>query len=377
MVHIALASLIALLASAGLCRVVMFAGLSDPPNEQRKAHSVPTPTSGGLAMGAAFALALAWLVREAAVDWGPRLPSGSGWSIVWVFVGAFVALMLGAADDVRPLGPRVKFLVLGCGALLFAGCVAHARYFTLGPGVTLDVGLVFGILGSALWIFTLSNSVNFMDGANGLAMGSVAVGLLGLAGIAAGSGAWHGVATAVLGAAALSGFLVWNFPKGKLFAGDAGALFAGALAALISLVVIRDGQVSPLIPPLLFFPLLADVLLTLHWRVRQGRPWLQPHADHLFQIALRAGWTHGRVAVVYWVVSAHCAAVGVLAAFGPKVAREWSGQPFPSEHPLVMGLLWLVALAPWVALASFALISIRVSSRVRAFAVARGLIAPG
>jgi len=374
MPHLALACLAALLGSTLLCRMMMAAGVSDPPNEARKAHTAPTPTSGGLAIAAAFALTLAWLVSALSVSWGPRLAPTGGWSLLWVLVGALAALGVGAVDDVRPLGPRIKFLLSAVGALVFAAFVAHARYFSFGPGVAADVGWVVAVLGSALWIFTLVNSVNFMDGANGLAMGSVAVGLLGLAAVAGVSGVWQALAAALLGAAALVGFLVWNFPRGRLFAGDAGALFAGTLAALTALVVVQEGAVSPAVPPLLFFPLLADVLLTLLWRVRQRRDWLRPHADHLFQIALRAGWSHRRVALVYWVVSAHCAAVGLLASLGPRVAREWAGAE--EAQPWLLALLWLAALAPWLALAVFAWLAIRISGKVRAYAAAHGLIAP-
>lgn len=375
MMQLAVACFAALLLSLGLCRVVIFAGVSDPPNEARKAHKQATPTSGGLAIGAAFAAALAGLIPVTAIDWAPRLPDGGAWGVLWVLLGSLAALAMGVVDDVRPLGPRLKFLAVATGALLFAGAVAHARYFTIGPGVTFDVGLMVAVVGSALWIFTLVNSVNFMDGANGLAMGSTAIGLVGLAALAAFSGAWHGVALALLGAAALAGFLVWNFGLGRLFAGDAGALFAGALAALTALLVIRDGAVSPLAPPILFFPTLADVLLTLLWRVLHGRPLLKAHADHLFQIALRAGWPHRRVSLVYWILTVHCAVIGVLAAFGPRVARDWS-VPAHAANPLVSGVVWLAALAPWIALIALALVSIRVAHKVRAYAEVRGLTGP-
>ena len=69
-------------------------------------------------------------------------------------------------------------------------------------------------------------------------------------------------------AGALIGFLYWNFPHGRIFAGDSGALFAGAVAALASLMIISRTDVPPFVPPILFMPLLADALLTLAWRMR-------------------------------------------------------------------------------------------------------------
>jgi len=369
------AALASLLLAAALARVMIAVGISDAPDHARKAHRTPTPTGGGLAVGAALGLSVAGLATAAAVSWGPRLPPEALKHGAWVLGGAFAALAIGAADDVRPLGPRLKFGLLAGLALICTLLAAHARYFVLGPGVIRDIGLIAGVLGSALWVFTLINTVNFMDGANGLSMGCGAIGLLGLATASGFAGAWHVVALCVLGAAALAGFLIWNYPHGKLFAGDAGSLFTGALAALAALAAVVDGGLSPLVPPVLFFPLLADVLLTMLWRLRQGRPLLQPHADHVFQIALRAGWSHGRVALVYWLVTAHCAALGVLAGLGPMAAARWSLNA-PAAEPLLGVALWLATLAPWIVLAALAVLSIRIARQVRAYAEARGLIAP-
>lgn len=160
---------------------------------------------------------------------------------------------------------------------------------------------------------------------------------------------------ALCGAAALAGFLFWNYPAGRLFAGDSGALFAGALAALASLAVIHKTAISPFIPPVLFFPLLADVLLTLAWRVSRRRQILKGHAEHFYQIAIRAGWTHARIAALYWIATAFCGAIGFLA-----VAADFSG------------LAW-GGYAPPLALAGLAAAALLISARVRAFARARGM----
>jgi UDP-N-acetylmuramyl pentapeptide phosphotransferase/UDP-N-acetylglucosamine-1-phosphate transferase len=153
-----------------------------------------------------------------------------------------------------------------------------------------------------------------MDGSNGLAMGSVAVALLALGVIAYLGHSLSGVAIAACGAGAIIGFLYWNFPRGLLFAGDAGALFIGALAALGSILVIHRTGVSPFVPPILFFPLLADTLLTLAYRVAAGHKVLEGHSEHIYQIGLRAGWSHARVAVHYWIAMGLCGVIGVAAA---------------------------------------------------------------
>lgn len=363
--EIAAVTLLAFILSAGLCAAVMYARVVDLPDGLRKVHAAPTPTSGGLAIGAAFgtalaaaafapgALAWAWPAGTVGLDHGQ-----------WAVAAAFVSLGVGAVDDARTLGALVKLLMGAAVSLAFSAWVVSARYFPLGPGQLGDVGPILAVLGSALWVFTLQNSVNFLDGANGLAMGSVGIGLLGLAAVAASSGLWHLALLAVLAAAALGGFLLWNFPNGKIFAGDAGALFAGGLAAYLSLVLVRDGAISPLVPPLLFFPVLADVLLTLLWRVRNKRSVFSPHRDHLYQIAIKSGWSHRRVACVYWLLCLHCAATGWLVSFGVRVlpAQGFAGI-----------LAWVTALGPWLAIAALAWMAARIDARIRRYAHAQGL----
>ena len=148
------------------------------------------------------------------------------------------------------------------------------------------------------------------------------------------------------------GFLIWNFPGGHLFAGDSGALFSGAIAALVSLGLIHEAGLSPFVPPILFFPLLADALLTLAWRVSQGRPLLVGHTEHLYQIAMRVGWPHARVTFAYWCAMAACGLIGL------KVARMHT------------------SVAPALALAALALMSIVLSFLVRRYTVRHGIADP-
>jgi UDP-GlcNAc:undecaprenyl-phosphate/decaprenyl-phosphate GlcNAc-1-phosphate transferase len=227
------------------------------------------------------------------------------------------ALGIGLLDDLFDLraGPKFGFLALLC--LIFAAFVVRIDALTLWPGATLSFGPVLGILGTALWLFVMANGVNFMDGANGLAMGSTALGLLALALYAFWGGAPVPALAALLVAAALCGFLYWNFPNGRIFAGDAGSLFVGFVAGALALIAINEAGLPVLLAPLLFMPLLADVLLTMAWRARRKRNLLHAHRDHLYQVAMRAGAGHTRVAIGYWLAMVHCAlAAGVSLAFG-------------------------------------------------------------
>jgi UDP-N-acetylmuramyl pentapeptide phosphotransferase/UDP-N-acetylglucosamine-1-phosphate transferase len=338
----------AIIASFFACRVLIHTGPIDHPHELHKAHVAPTPSSGGVGIGIGFAVGMATLAflsgqwRDDTMFQGGAMP----WAVA---AFAYPLLLIGYVDDARHLGARLKFVLfsaLSVGASLSLGVVAE---LPLGQGVVVPLGFVFGLVGTALWVFTLVNCVNFMDGANGLAMGSVAVGLFGLAAVAAAQGSPNGVAICLCGGGALIGFLFWNFPRGHLFAGDSGALFSGAIAALVSLGLIHETGLSPFVPPILFFPLLADALLTLAWRVSRGRPLLVGHTEHLYQVAMRVGWSHARVTFAYWCAMAACGVIGLSVARMPN------------------------SVAPGLALAALALMSIALSFLVRRYTVRHGI----
>lgn len=301
---------LALFTSLVVCRAIIWIGPVDAPDEERKQHRAPTPTSGGIGIGAGFGAAM-MVLSLFSIDWRFEI-SPQGVAMLWVSaLFAYPLLFIGFVDDARRLSAKFKFIVYSALAVAAAWLMGVVSQVQVG-GVVIHLPFVVALAGTALWVFTLLNVVNFMDGANGMAMGSVAVGLVALAIIALVGGSIGGGAMALCCAAALAGFLVWNFPNGRLFAGDSGALFAGAIAAFGCLIVIARAGMSPLVAPILFFPLLADALLTLLYRARRNRSLLVAHAEHLYQIAIISGWSHARISVTYWLAMAVC---GVVAWF--------------------------------------------------------------
>ncbi|MEO1101907.1 MAG: hypothetical protein AAFW65_08675, partial [Pseudomonadota bacterium] len=236
---------------------------------------------------------------------------------------------VGFVDDWRGLGARLKLVLLGALCLFAAGAGFHAELFD-SAGNGLASVLVWGlcVAGSALWLFVIMNAANFMDGSNGLAVGSLLIMLGSLAAFwmqveAAGAAPIIVLAVmALLGA--MAGFLVWNL-GGQLYAGDAGALGIGAVFGSLSLFVVSymnetgTPQSTAFIwfPATLALPFLVDVFMTLLWRRRRGASLLSAHTDHAYQCLRAAGWGHTGVALLWWSFAVVCGVAGVLAA--------WSG----------------------------------------------------
>ncbi|PKP81009.1 MAG: hypothetical protein CVT79_12075 [Alphaproteobacteria bacterium HGW-Alphaproteobacteria-18] len=310
-----------LLISFLVCALMIRLGPRDAPDGGRKTQARPIPSAGGTGVlaGMFAALLLASLLQPGGL--GNPLATLAQISLAGPMLLVLLAGLLGFADDKLNLRAGRKLLVLAAASLLAAIYGPHVTHLWLpgagGEGIALPAFLA--IAGAALWLFVMSNAVNFMDGANGIAMGSAAILLAALAIIVAPpQGSAPGILFLLLVAAvaALCGFLAWNL-QGRLYAGDTGALAIGALigAAGLSVGVIH----SVWVPAILVLPILIDVFLTLAWRARLGRPLMQAHRDHAYQLFLRAGWSHLQVAGLWWGL---CLVTSLAAITG---ARQGAG----------------------------------------------------
>ncbi|MEI9904077.1 MAG: glycosyl transferase family 4 family protein [Asticcacaulis sp.] len=307
------ALLLSALAAAVLSSLVIAGGPIDIPRD-RGSHSKPTPTSGGLAIMAATGLG----IGVAAWFCGPAIPGG--WRDGALLFG-FAALMglSGALDDLFDLPPKLR-LGFQVGLCLLFAFFYRVTTLDFGPGLILHLPWFVGVLGSAAWLVLGINTLNFMDGANGLAPGTQTIALLVLAGLilllalVSLSGGFLGgiLVICVCAAGAHLGFTPFNLPMGKAFQGDAGALFGGALITGTTLVIKAYGVGSVWFGGFLLAPLLVDVVLTLITRALQGRDLMRPHKDHLYQLWLqRRDPSHGRLALRVWFLCALSSAVGV------------------------------------------------------------------
>ncbi|WP_270375512.1 glycosyltransferase family 4 protein [Marinicauda sp. Alg238-R41] len=284
-------------------------GVLDFP-EARSLHATPTPRSGGLGILAGCGAGA--LVLLAAPVGAP------GMAAALAFAGACGAL--GFLDDLFALNGRIKF------ACMCALCLALAGLYPVDRlSLTLEWSIalfpVLAVAGSALFLFTVINAVNFVDGSDGmLAAVLIPAGIgLAVAGLASGS-----LSTSFLGvllAGSLLGMLGLNLPPAKLFAGDAGSLAAGALYGAGALLMAGRGFAGSLwLAPLFVLPVLVDVLLTLLRRARHGRLSLEAHSEHAFQRLIKTGWSHAQAAMAYGGLSSLCVLAGLVAAQGPDAA---------------------------------------------------------
>jgi UDP-GlcNAc:undecaprenyl-phosphate GlcNAc-1-phosphate transferase len=328
-----------------ICWLMIRLGPKDAPDGTRKTQAVPVPSSGGLGILAAMVSGAAVLaaIGETVTPLlgAPPLAGLAGFTVF--------AALLGWYDDASGLPALPKLLAL-LGASVVAAQIGPVLAQLWIAGESIALVRIAGVALVAAWIFVMANAVNFMDGANGIAMGMALIILSVLAVLLLPRAAFSEDAdTASLmmglllaGAAGCAGFLVWNL-QGRLFAGDAGSLSVGGLIGGASALFAQAGPV--LVPLTLCLPILVDVFMTLGWRAMKGRPLMQAHRDHAYQLLLRGGWSHVRVARLWWGMTAVCAGA-VLA--GPVASLFGLHGGGPYLDGLVFGVLLVAGIALWV-----------------------------
>jgi len=249
----------------------------------QKFHERPVPRVGGIGIATGL-----W--AAAFVMWFQDR-SNLGLPILLMLACGLPVLLVGLAEDLtKRVSPRRRLLGTAVSAALVIAVFGFYIQRTDLAGLDWLVG--FTAVAMAITVFAVvgvANSVNLIDGFNGLASTCVAFMLLGLSAVAWVVGDHLVIAMALPAVAAILGFLVWNFPRGLIFLGDGGAYFLGFyLAELALLLLSRNPQVSPLFPLLLvMYPVFETVFSMYRRKVLKGRPMGQPDGSHLHSLIFR------------------------------------------------------------------------------------------
>ncbi len=245
--------------------------LPDSPNA-RSAHQRVTPRGGGLI--------LVIIACIAAVFINPI--SGTAGRILLI---SLPLAALGLVDDRFNLPAALRYVfqaLTAVGLVLISHLPLHVAWLAVPL-------LLFAIT-------AIINFTNFMDGLDGLVAGCMVVAMSAAAyELSAPWPIW-----ALVGA--LLGFLLWNWSPAKVFMGDVGSTFLGAVFAGLVLQATSWAQALGLL--LVATPLLGDAFFCVPRRLLAGQRVFQAHRLHLFQRLHQAGWPHARVSSLYIAATA-------------------------------------------------------------------------
>jgi UDP-N-acetylmuramyl pentapeptide phosphotransferase/UDP-N-acetylglucosamine-1-phosphate transferase len=259
---------------------------------ERSSHSIPTPQVGGIGICLSLLLTTSVAGYLGAENF-PRLLPEVPITALWISFALLIwGMFLGLIDDILALDALPK-LAGQCVLSALAVWAAHQAPGNDNGGPTGLLASWLGLAGVFVWTLFFTNAYNFMDGVNGQS-GVFALNALvwyALMALAQPHSGWDTLSPFLLPAAAILGFLPWNFPRPHTFLGDSGSLPIGALLALLA-VVASGGH--PLRFAAFLLPLslyLYDVLLTLIRRSLRGENVFKAHREHLYQRLLMArGW---------------------------------------------------------------------------------------
>ena len=242
------------------------------PNN-RTSHKLPTPFGGGLIFSFLTIL-------------------GSLFYKIYTPLIFIPLILIGHVDDCKGVSPLKRFFVQIGTALILIGYQSNndlSNYFYFEDINFLYKFIIFLLL---LFVFTaIVNITNFADGIDGLVASSFII-IFFTAYIKL-SHQEH--LLLILGA--LMGFLYWNWHPSKIFMGDSGSYFLGALYFNI---IINIGNIDQSIYFLLLgTPLFGDITITLIRRLIIGESIFKPHKLNLYQRLNQAGINHSKVSLIY------------------------------------------------------------------------------
>jgi len=246
----------------------------------RKIHKTPVPRTGGLLLLSALFIFFS---------------SGK-----WLFAFFFILIFLiGFLDDTLGLRARLRLLLQVIASISFvlitATYISDFQIFKLSS--------VLAMAFATFCIVGLINSYNMFDGLNGLCSGSALIFFISIFFLSYiyNYSIMLAISSFLIGS--LLAFLLFNFPSGRIFLGDAGSYLIGFSIASISLIMAKEvPDISPWTFLLLSIIPIFDTVFAIYRRARQGDSPLKPDKKHLHHILRRRYKSCSKAVVHLWLI---------------------------------------------------------------------------
>jgi UDP-GlcNAc:undecaprenyl-phosphate GlcNAc-1-phosphate transferase len=300
-------------ALAGRC------GLTDKPDQRRKLHGHNIPVAGGIAVLLASLAAISLMLITGFCPWSELFTEQAA---QWLGLAAAAILIsgVGVVDDWRRLRGRHKVLgqllavsiMISTGPVVRTICIADSK---------LDLGLM-AIPFTGFFLLGAINSLNLLDGMDGLLSTVALIVTLAFTGMAVIGDKWPTACVAVSLAGALLGFLRYNFPPASIYLGDTGSMLIGLVIGSLAIMSSLKGPATfALAAPIaiLAIPIL-DTVAAIFRRKLTGRSIYTTDRGHLHHCLLRQGFSKTTVLLF---VSLFCFVVVAGAYLSITLESEW------------------------------------------------------
>jgi UDP-GlcNAc:undecaprenyl-phosphate/decaprenyl-phosphate GlcNAc-1-phosphate transferase len=314
------AALLAAILTPLIRRVVLRHRIVDRPNA-RRVNTRPIPRAGGLAIAAAFLIvAGGFVLLNEGAGWVPTPLNLAPGDFLALFLGGAAAAALGAIDDLFNL--RARWQLAGqIGLALLAVALGIGIVVINNPFADAPIRFVepFSVGFTVFWIVGMMNSINWIDGLDGLSTGIalIACVTLGLISLTTKISQPLIAVLCFALAGALAGFLRWNFHPAKIFSGTSGVQFVGYTLAVLSIL----GSAKVAVALLVLGVPIIDTFWIIVGRVARGVSPFAPDRSHIHHRLLDLGLSHRNTVLVIYGI---CAALGVLALLVSEITTLYA-----------------------------------------------------
>jgi UDP-GlcNAc:undecaprenyl-phosphate GlcNAc-1-phosphate transferase len=279
---------------------------------KRKIHKEAVPRLGGIAIAASFII-----TTFICISYKPEIYKNL-LALIALLIGALIILIWGFWDDLRGMKAWVKFLgqflsvlvVIPSGFIIYGFSIPYVSNFV-------EFGWWLSISFTFFWIIGITNTINFIDGMDGLAAGTTIIISIGLFILSIFTGQIFMAIICLILTGSILGFLRYNFHPATIFMGDCGAMFLGFMLALISIKVVFHNQsiiASSVVSVLLFGLPIVDSSWAIIRRIARGQLPSRADDEHTHHRLMRLGFSQRKVAFILYLVSSISVASGIFVA---------------------------------------------------------------
>jgi len=281
----------------------------DVPNA-RSAHTQPIARLGGIAIFVSFLVSVVFtfMVGESAYE-----SFKEEWLLIsGLLLGSTVIFLVGLWDDLKSLCARHKLCAQVVGALIISLAGARLTHITVQDLFSINLGWMSYPV-TFLWVIGITNSINLIDGVDGLAGGIsiIACGAVAALSVIQGNFVLAILMFGLLGS--LTGFLFFNFYPARIFMGDCGSLFLGFMISGATLIM--ASQTKSLIgiglPILVLGIPIFDTCFSMLRRFLDRRGVMSPDNGHFHHKLLQRGFMHHQVALTAYAVTVAISGLGM------------------------------------------------------------------
>lgn len=280
-------------------------GAFDVPKDPRKVHDKPMPYFGGLAIYISIIACMFVYMPHTTTN-------------MHIMSGATIIVLTGIVDDMYDMPAKVKMFmqIIAAVVAIRGGVQIH---FITNPLSDTGISYLLNWLSypiTLVWLVGITNTINLIDGLDGLASGVASIAATTLLFTASKMGYDFIVLQCAIIAGASLGFLPFNFNPAKIFMGDTGAMLLGYMLAVTSVLgMVKSVTVVALAVPIFALGLpIFDTAFAIIRRFINKKPIMQADKEHLHHRLMKHGLNQRQTVLVMYFISMMLGIVAVAIA---------------------------------------------------------------